>query len=71
MSREQRLVEQVVATSLVANPNYTHEQHLAWSLGLLAHVVLRKNYMDSIVYTELAQVLNELNNTNKYTSRSY
>ena len=66
MSREQRLVEDVLAVSGQVNPNYTHDEHLAWALGILASVVLRKNHMDNIVFTELHHKLNTLTQSKNF-----
>ncbi len=64
--REQRLVEEILATSHEINPNYTHNEHLAWALGVLAEVVLEKNLMDNIVFSRLNHKLNLLVKTVKY-----
>lgn len=71
VQREQRLVEEVLAVSLEANPTYTHTEHLAWALGILATTVLRKNYMDNIVYSELNERLNVALGKNQYTTRQF
>jgi hypothetical protein len=62
----QQLVEEVLATSQLVNPTYTHNEHLAWALGILAQVVLEKNFMDSIVFSRLNHRLNTLVKHNKY-----
>lgn len=66
--REQKLVLEVLAVSHKRNPDYTHEQHLAWALGILAQTVLRKNHMDNIVFSELNYKLNTLLDEDYYTS---
>ncbi len=66
MAPEQRLVEDVLDVSHRVNPHYTHNEHLAWALGILAEVVLSKNHMDSIVFSRLHHKLNIITNSNKY-----
>ena len=65
--RETNLVNEVLLTSYKANPNYTHNEHLAWALGILAHTVLRKNHMDNIVFRELNAKLNAILEHKKYS----
>lgn len=65
-SREQRLIEDVLAVSCQVNPTYTHNEHLSWALGILAQVVLRKNHMDNIVFNELHEKLNAITNSKKF-----
>lgn len=60
MTKQERLVLEVLDVSHQVNPTYTHSEHMAWALGLLADVVLQKNHMDNIVYTRLNYKLNTL-----------
>jgi hypothetical protein len=49
----QRLADMVLSTSQTAHPNYTREQHLAWTIGLLATTVLHKNSNDNVIWARL------------------
>ncbi len=60
------LVENVLKVSHDINPDYTHTQHMAWALGILADVVLQKNHMDTIVFARLHERLNQLTKTSNY-----
>jgi hypothetical protein len=53
----QRLADMVLSTSQTAHPNYSKEQHLAWSIGLLATTVLYKNSNDNVIWARLEQQL--------------
>jgi len=53
----QRLADMVLSTSQTAHPNYTREQHLAWSIGILASTVLNKNSNDNVIWARLEQQL--------------
>ena len=68
-ARVRTLVENVLQVSHDINPDYTHNQHMAWALGILADVVLQKNYMDNIVFARLHERLNQLTNTRKFPTR--
>ena len=63
------LVQNVLAVSHEIHPNYTHNQHMAWALGILANTVLEKNYMDNIVFARLHEQLNELVGSRKFPTR--
>ena len=56
----QRLADMVLSTSQTAHPNYSKEQHLAWSIGLLATTVLYKNSNDNVIWARLEQQLEAL-----------
>ncbi len=64
-----RLVENVLSVSHEVNPGYTHNEHMAWALGILADVVLQKNYMDNIVFARLHERLNSLTHTRKFPTK--
>ena len=64
-----RLVENVLSVSHEVNPGYIHTEHMAWALGILADVVLQKNYMDNIVFARLHERLNLLTNSRKFPTR--
>ncbi len=66
LSRVQRLVEDVLAVSHTINPRYTHNEHMAWALGILANVVIEKNHMDNVVFNRLHHKLNELTGTRRW-----
>jgi hypothetical protein len=53
----QQLADMVISTSQTAHPNYSKEQHLAWSIGLLATTVLYKNSNDNVIWARLEQQL--------------
>jgi len=69
MEREQRLVNEVLSVAKQAHPEYSHEQHLAWALGILAQTVLEKNHMDNIVYAKLNYKLDNILEHKKYSSK--
>jgi hypothetical protein len=56
------LVDRVLRVSSQANPNYSHEQHLAWALGILAQTTLEKNHRDNVVMNSLCARLNHIAN---------
>ena len=61
----QRLADMVLSTSQTAHPNYSKEQHLAWSIGLLATTVLYKNTNDNVIWARLeAQLAAVTDNSN-------
>lgn len=64
--RVERLVLDVLRVSDEIHPDYTHNQHMAWALGILADVVIQKNHMDSIVFARLHHKLNELTGTRRF-----
>jgi len=68
-SRVVNLVQNVLKVSHDVNPQYTHAEHIAWALGILADVVLQKNYMDNIVFARLHERLNQLTQTRKFPTR--
>jgi len=71
MEREQRLVNEVLSVAKQAHPEYSHEQHLAWALGILAQTVLEKNHMDNIVYARLDARLNTILEEHKYGTNKH
>jgi hypothetical protein len=60
----QRLADMVLSTSQTAHPNYSKEQHLAWSIGLLATTVLYKNTNDNVIWARLEAQLEALVSNN-------
>jgi hypothetical protein len=58
----QRLADMVLSTSQTAHPNYTREQHLAWTIGLLATTVLNKNSNDNVIWARLNAQLEAMTN---------
>lgn len=58
----QRLADMVLSTSQTAHPNYSKEQHLAWSIGLLATTVLYKNSNDNVIWARLEAQLEAMTN---------
>lgn len=42
------------------HPEYTREQRMMWCIGMLSDVVIAKNSMDSVVFTELNQRIDAL-----------
>ena len=58
----QRLADMVLSTSQTAHPNYSKEQHLAWSIGLLATTVLYKNSNDNVIWARLNAQLEAMTN---------
>lgn len=69
LSRAERLVLDVLAVSHDRHPEYTHNQHMAWALGMLADVVLQKNHMDNRVFARLHEQLNRLTGTDRWPTR--
>jgi len=67
--RVRTLVQNVLEVSHTVNPTYTHNEHMAWALGILADVVLQKNHMDNVVFARLHERLNELTNSRKFPTR--
>ena len=59
------LADIVLSTSERAHPSYSKEQHLAWSIGLLATTVVNKNSNDNVVWARLeAQLAAITDNSN-------
>ena len=67
--RVRTLVQNVLEVSHTVNPQYTHNEHMAWALGILADVVLQKNHMDNVVFARLHERLNELTQSRKFPTR--
>jgi len=65
-SRVKNLVLNVLEVSHSIHPDYTHNEHLAWALGILADVVLQKNHMDNVVFARLHEKLNALTDSRKF-----
>jgi hypothetical protein len=58
----QSLADMVLSTSQTAHPNYTREQHLAWTIGLLAATVVNKNSNDNVIWARLNAQLEAMTN---------
>lgn len=58
MSRTTDIIELILERSKQLNPTYTKEQHLSYTVGFLASIVMEKNHMDSIVWTRIRERLN-------------
>ena len=56
----QTIVEKLLDLSDKLHPSYTRVQHWAWVTGMLAEVVVEKNFMDSIVLSRFNDRLKEL-----------
>ncbi len=65
MERQQLILE-ILHVSYKIHPEYSKNQHWAWTAGILADTVLAKNHMDSVVYARLNHRLNQLLDQPKY-----
>jgi hypothetical protein len=56
----QELAILMVEHANTIHPEYTHEQQLIWTIGILSDIVLEKNHMDNIVLTRLQARIDHL-----------
>ena len=56
------LIERLDTYSQKLHPNYTREQRMAWIMGILASVAVRKTHMDTDVWARLKHNLESLIN---------